>query len=110
MLISKAWHTLIAPRICGEVRYKRWLALEMKPRRAQIADSLLERLINCQSSQVPQGKLTFKMHSILVDWLVDVAIEFRLSNSTLALTSSILDRFLAVIQDCIVESRAHLTV
>jgi len=96
MLISKAWHTLIAPRICGEVRYKRWLALEMKPRRAQIADSLLDRLINCQSSQVPQGKLTFKMHSILVDWLVDVAIEFRLSNSTLALTSSILDRFLAL--------------
>jgi hypothetical protein len=96
MLISKAWHTLIAPRICGEVRYKRWLAFEMKPRRVQIANSLLERLINCQSSQVPQGKLTFKMHSILIDWLVDVAIEFRLSNSTLALTSSILERFLAL--------------
>lgn len=96
MLINKAWHTLIAPRICKEVQYKRWLANEMKPRRAQIADSLLERLINCTSSQAPQGKLTFKMHSILIDWLVDVAIEFRLSNSTLALTSSILDRFLAL--------------
>ena len=33
---------------------------------------------------------------ILIDWLVDVAVEFHLSDATLALTSQIIGRFLSV--------------
>lgn len=74
-------------------RGRRWLAAEMKDRRAHVGNGLLERLAHDPKDK---DKLTFRMHWILMDWLVDVAIEFNLSNATLALTSSVLDRFLAV--------------
>jgi hypothetical protein len=40
--------------------------------------------------------LTLRMHMILVDWLVDVAVEFHLGDATLALTSQIIGRFLSI--------------
>eukprot|EP00658_Telonema_sp_P-2_P032482 TRINITY_DN24047_c0_g1_i3.p1 TRINITY_DN24047_c0_g1~~TRINITY_DN24047_c0_g1_i3.p1 ORF type:complete len:367 (-),score=57.17 TRINITY_DN24047_c0_g1_i3:310-1410(-) len=96
MLVNKDWCKQIKLKLVplGPLRERRWLAAEMKSRRANIGNGLIERLDNSAAQAAAHGKLTFKMHSILVDWLVDVAIEFRLSNSTLALTSSVLDRYL----------------
>lgn len=43
-----------------------------------------------------QEDITVKMRSILIDWLVDVHLKFRLNPETLHLTVSIIDRFLEV--------------
>lgn len=40
--------------------------------------------------------ITDKMRAILVDWLVQVHLRFRLLQETLYMTISILDRFLSV--------------
>lgn len=40
--------------------------------------------------------ITAKMRAILVDWLVQVHLRFRLLQETLYITISILDRFLSV--------------
>ncbi|KAK3113604.1 G2/mitotic-specific cyclin [Teratosphaeriaceae sp. CCFEE 6253] len=42
-----------------------------------------------------QGELEWKMRGILVDWLVEVHIRFRLLPETLFLTVNIIDRFLS---------------
>lgn len=43
-----------------------------------------------------QQDMTPHMRAILVDWLVEVALEYRLCSDTLHLTVSLLDRFLSV--------------
>jgi cyclin-A len=43
-----------------------------------------------------QTDMTPHMRSILVDWLVEVAMEYRLTSDTLHLTVALLDRFLSV--------------
>jgi cyclin B len=43
-----------------------------------------------------QQDVNEKMRSILVDWLVEVHLKFKLGNETLFLTVSLLDRYLAV--------------
>jgi len=43
-----------------------------------------------------QVDITHTMRSILVDWLVEVAEEYKLSGETLCLTVSCIDRFLSV--------------
>lgn len=43
-----------------------------------------------------QPDIDGKMRSILVDWLVDVSMKFRLSAHTLFLTVNLIDRYLAV--------------
>lgn len=40
--------------------------------------------------------LTANMRQILVDWLVDVAVEYKLLSETLHLCVSLIDRFLSV--------------
>ena len=42
-----------------------------------------------------QREITSTMRSILVDWLVDVSVRFRLQQQTLFLTVNVLDRFLS---------------
>ena len=42
-----------------------------------------------------QPEITPTMRSILVDWLVEVADEFKLQQETLFLTVSYIDRFLS---------------
>ncbi|GAB0491550.1 hypothetical protein MMPV_002804 [Pyropia vietnamensis] len=44
---------------------------------------------------VVQTDVTPKMRAILVDWLVDVALKFKLSGETLWLTVNVIDRFLS---------------
>lgn len=51
-----------------------------------------------------QNDINDKMRSILVDWLVDVHLKFKLAPETLFLTVNIIDRFLEVKQ----VSRKHL--
>lgn len=43
-----------------------------------------------------QSDITVKMRAILVDWLVDVHLKFRLQPETLHLTINIIDRYLAM--------------
>lgn len=43
-----------------------------------------------------QSDITVKMRAILVDWLIDVHLKFRLQPETLHLTINIIDRYLAV--------------
>lgn len=53
-----------------------------------------------------QGDITHTMRSILVDWLVEVAEEYKLSRETLCLTVSCIDRFLSVMS--VVRSKLQL--
>ena len=41
-----------------------------------------------------QKDINEKMRSILIDWLVDVHLKFKLVNETLFLTVSLIDRYL----------------
>ena len=43
-----------------------------------------------------QSDITESMRAILVDWLIDVHLKFKLLNETLFLTVNILDRYLSV--------------
>lgn len=52
-----------------------------------------------------QTDVTKRMRSILIDWLVEVAVEYSLADESLFLAISLLDRFLAA--ECL-ESRGHL--
>ena len=52
----------------------------------------------------PQGDVNEKMRAILVDWLVDVHLKFKLMPETLFLTTNLIDRFLEAKQ----VTRKHL--
>lgn len=43
-----------------------------------------------------QPDVTYSMRAILVDWLVEVAQEYKLQNETLYLAVSFIDRFLSL--------------
>lgn len=43
-----------------------------------------------------QPDVTYSMRAILVDWLVEVAQEYKLQNETLYLAISFIDRFLSL--------------
>lgn len=43
-----------------------------------------------------QPDVTYGMRAILVDWLVEVAQEYKLQNETLYLAISFIDRFLSL--------------
>ena len=47
-----------------------------------------------------QPNLTWTMRTILIDWLIDVGLKFRLLNDTIHLTMALIDRFLA--HSCVV--------
>ena len=44
-----------------------------------------------------QTEITDKMRRILVDWLVDVAVDYQLCRETLFLCVNYIDRFLSVV-------------
>jgi len=44
---------------------------------------------------VVQEDITEKMRSILIDWLIDVHLKFKLEENTLHITVNIIDRFLS---------------
>jgi cyclin A len=43
-----------------------------------------------------QTEITYNMRSILVDWMVEVAEEYKLERETLCLSISFVDRFLSL--------------
>ena len=45
-----------------------------------------------------QGDITSNMTGILMDWLVEVAEEYHLTNQTLHLAKHFIDRFLAIVK------------
>lgn len=53
-----------------------------------------------------QPDITYSMRSILIDWLVEVAEEYRLQDETLYLTVSYIDRFLSYMS--VVRSKLQL--
>merc|ERR1712055_802914 len=52
--------------------------------------------------------ITDKMRAVLVDWLVEVQIQFKLLQETLFLTVNTIDRFLAVVGKTVYKSRLQL--
>lgn len=66
-----------------------------------IFDHLHEVECECRPNprymEAVQQDMTPHMRAILVDWLVEVAMEYRLCSDTLHLTVALLDRFLSVV-------------
>lgn len=65
----------------------------------EIHKNLLERearFIPSPDYMARQGDITVKMRAILIDWLVDVHLKFKLQPESLHLTVSIIDRYLEV--------------
>ena len=71
---------------------------------ADYAPTLLAYLLSCDARRVPNARymtavqhdLSFAMRSILVDWLLEVSVEYGLQHHTLLLCVSYIDRFLSV--------------
>jgi len=92
MLVNPAWAAKLLPRVASLAPTRRILANLMK-RQIVVDSSFLQDIM--QEGGNSAG-LTLRMHMILIDWLVDVAVEFHLGDATLALTSQIIGRFLSV--------------
>ncbi|KAK1317661.1 Cyclin-A3-1 [Acorus calamus] len=76
------------PQMCpadAEDIYKFLLSMEVEPKRRPLSDYI----------EAVQNDVTENMRAILVDWLVEVAEEYRLVSETLYLTISYIDRFLS---------------
>ncbi|KAK1309747.1 Cyclin-A3-1 [Acorus calamus] len=76
------------PQMCladPEDIYKYLLSMEVEPKRRPLSDYI----------EAVQNDITENMRAILVDWLVQVAEEYRLVSETLYLTISYIDRFLS---------------
>nr|BAN21377.1 cyclin b [Riptortus pedestris] len=56
----------------------------------------LENKFSINKWPVPGSKITDTMRTMLVDWLVDVQVEFNLMQETLHIAVSILDRYLGI--------------
>ena len=59
--------------------------------------------------QVTQSDITVDMRCTLVDWLVEVALEFRVVSDTLFLAVSFLDRYLSQVHSCLSAVEAPAT-
>lgn len=60
----------------------------------------LERRQNVQATYLstqPRGEITPEMRRILIDWLVDVHVKFKLVQETMQMTVHVLDRFLQAV-------------
>jgi hypothetical protein len=64
---------------------------------------LLMNMIHIEKKFMPkknfidfQNDISFKMRAILIDWLIDVHVKFKLAVKTIFLTINILDRFLSL--------------
>ncbi|RLN27767.1 cyclin-A3-2-like [Panicum miliaceum] len=78
----------IDPQLCGSYAsdvYTYLRALEVEPRRRPRSDYI----------EAVQSDVTANMRTILVDWLVEVAEEYKLVADTLYLAISYIDRFLS---------------
>ena len=101
MLINRSWRDLIEPKICKQSRSSRCAVFNIKEsgKSAHIGPDLLSRLSPLENSQVPYSgdfktTITLSNHFIMADWLVEVSLEYGLSDMTLALMSNLMNRFL----------------
>jgi len=92
MMVSKTWCAKLKPRVMDYAPSRRTLHNLMK-RQVIVDASFLHDVMQDGGNS---AGLTLRMHMILIDWLVDVAVEFHLGDATLALTSQIIGRFLSV--------------
>lgn len=92
ILVNTAWAAKLKPRLVEYAPTRRILHNLMK-RQVIVDAGFLHDIM--QDSGNAAG-LTLRMHMILIDWLVDVAVEFHLGDATLALTAQIIGRFLSV--------------
>ncbi|XP_072952526.1 cyclin-A3-1-like [Typha angustifolia] len=76
------------PQICGHYAsdiYQYLRSMEVEPKRRPVANYI----------ETVQTDVTANMRGVLVDWLVEVAEEYKLVSDTLYLTVSYIDRFLS---------------
>jgi len=92
MLVNTAWAAKLKPRLASFAPTRRVLHNLMK-RKVVVDNAFLHEIMKENGNA---AGLTLRMHMILIDWLVDVAVEFHLGDATLALTAQIIGRFLSV--------------
>jgi len=69
----------------------------------QYSSNILKNMKNNEIKYIPkpnflnsQNDINYKMRAILIDWLIDVHVKFKLVPKTIFLTVNILDRFLSL--------------
>jgi len=87
----------IDAHLCSEYALETYAYLKQIERRGKVRSNFL--------SGCP---VTDKMRAVLVDWLVEVQIQFNLLQETLFMTINTIDRFLAVEGKCVYKSRLQL--
>jgi len=87
----------IDAHLCSEYALETYVYLKQIERRGKVRSNFL--------SGCP---VTDKMRAVLVDWLVEVQIQFNLLQETLFMTINTIDRFLAVEGKCVYKSRLQL--
>lgn len=85
------------PQLCSEYAHETFAYLKQLEKRGSVKP---EYLSGCPTSD--------KMRAVLVDWLVEVQIQFKLLQETLFLTVNTIDRFLAVEGKDVHRSRLQL--
>jgi len=85
------------PQLCSEYALETFAYLKQLEKRGSVKP---EYLSGCPTSD--------KMRAVLVDWLVEVQIQFKLLQETLFLTVNTIDRFLAVEGKDVHRSRLQL--
>merc|ERR1712025_504373 len=85
------------PQLCTEYALEIYAYLKQLEKRGSVRSDFLS---GCPTSD--------KMRSVLVDWLVEVQIQFKLLQETLFLTVDTIDRFLAVEDKTIHRSKLQL--
>jgi len=85
------------PQLCSEYALETYVYLKQLEKRGAVKANYL---IGCPTSD--------KMRSVLVDWLVEVQIQFKLLQETLFLTVDTIDRYLAVEGKNVHRSRLQL--
>merc|ERR1719431_664834 len=85
------------PQLCTEYAQEIYAYLRQLEKRGAVRSDFL--------SGCP---ITEKMRAVLVDWLVEVQVQFKLLQETLFLTVNTIDRFLAVEGKTVFKSRLQL--
>jgi len=85
------------PQLCSEYALETFAYLKQLEKRGEVKPDYLS---GCPTSD--------KMRAVLVDWLVEVQIQFKLLQETLFLTINTIDRFLAVEGKDVHRSRLQL--
>merc|ERR1711874_192469 len=85
------------PQLCSEYALETYVYLKQLEKRAAVRSNYLT---GCPTNE--------KMRSVLIDWLVEGQIQFKLLQETLFLTVNTIDRFMAVVGKSIPRSNLQL--